>query len=495
MFYDLIIYYVLFFALFLMPVICMSTFVILPQGNVQILRITSLLFSLFTLFSLIVCWLYCLFYNITFEFRYGQSTFFFFTINSLNILFLILSSFLTIIAVLISWQWLPKFFSIRIYLFLIFSIQYISFYFFSTENILMFYIFFEAVLIPMYILIGIWGLRHRKIHAAYQFFLYTFAGSIFMLMSILYMRNLFGTFLINELRYFSNFLTLFEYKIIWLSFFLGFAVKTPMIPFHIWLPEAHVEAPTAGSVILAGLLLKYGTYGFYKILVICLYNGLNFFSNLIITLSLISIVYGSIITYTQIDFKKIIAYSSVSHMGYVILGLCIKSPESLTGSLLMMLTHGFISSGLFFIVGILYERYGTRNIFDYGGIKTVMPLYVFYFFLLTLSNMHLPLTGGFIAEFLVLSGLIYVKTKLILIIAGIGIFTNGVYAIWLFNRICFGNFSFNNNNSMYFSDIDKREHFILFLFMFFICFIGVCPFLFINSFELIIIKQLLLIYA
>jgi len=484
-----------YFLFFILPFICMSFFIILPKGQIKLLRLFSLIINLFILNSILIIWLNCLFYDITYQLKIGLSDFLLFNINSLTSLFLLLTSFLITISTLISWQWLPKFFSIRLYLILIFIIQFLSFYFFTTENILMFYIFFESVLIPMYFLIGIWGLRHRKIHAAYQFFLYTFAGSLFMLISILYMKFLFGTFIINDLRFFSNNLSLFEYKIIWLSFFLGFAIKTPMIPFHIWLPEAHVEAPTAGSVILAGLLLKYGTFGFYKILVMCFYNGLNFFSNLVFGLCLISIIYGSLITYVQIDFKKIIAYSSVSHMGYVILGLSLKAPEAVIGALLMMLTHGFISSGLFYIVGILYERYGTRNIFDYGGLKILMPLYVLYFFLLTLSNMHLPLTGGFVAEFLVLTGLIYIKSKLILIIAGIGIFTNGVYAIWLFNRICFGKNIYLNDRNVAFTDIDKREHFILFSFLFFILFIGIFPFLFLNSFEIIVIKHFLLIYA
>ena len=473
----------------------MSFLLILPNGQIKLLRSISLIFSLFILNSLAIIWSYLYFYQLNIWINCNLSYFLVFNINALNSLFLILTSFLTTIVILISWQWLAKFYSIRIYFLLIFSIQYISFYFFTTENLLTFYIFFEAVLIPMYLLIGIWGLRHRKIHAAYQFFLYTFAGSLFMLISILYLKITFGTYLMDHLRFFSNFLSLWEYKLIWLSFFLGFAVKTPIIPFHIWLPEAHVEAPTAGSVILAGLLLKYGTYGFYKVLLFLFFNGFAFFSNLTITLSLISIIYGSIITYIQVDFKKIIAYSSISHMGYVILGLTILSPEAIVGSLLMMLTHGFISSGLFFIVGILYERYGTRNIFDYSGVKLFMPLYVFYFFLLTLSNMHLPLTGGFVAEFLVLTGLIYLKSKLILIIAGIGVFTNGVYAIWLFNRICFGKTVLTLNKQSNYTDIDKRENFILFIFLLSIIFIGIMPYIFINSFELIVIKQLLLVYA
>jgi proton-translocating NADH-quinone oxidoreductase chain M len=451
------------------------------------MRLSSLLFSLINLNLSVILWVLVVKNQFVFRFQFFIFDIIFdYFYDSITLSFLVLTSFLTCITLLISWNWLPKFFSVRFYLVLILLIQFISFNFFTTNNLFHFYIFFESVLIPMYLLLGIWGLRPRKIHAAYQFFLYTFVGSLFMLLAIIYLKNTVNNFLplnINLIGVYLQNFSEFEQRLLWLCFFIAFAVKVPMIPVHIWLPEAHVEAPTAGSVILAGLLLKYGTFGFYKVLVVNMYTLTNYYFWLIVILSLISIIYGSIITYIQIDFKKIIAYSSVSHMGYVTLGLAIKTPESLVGSLLMMLTHGFISSALFYIVGILYERYGTRNIYDYGGLKNVMPLFTLYFFLLTLANLNLPLTAGFIAEFLVLISLGKLTSKLVLIVAGIGVFTNGVYAIWLFNRVCFGKNVFLKNKQMHYVDLDRREHFILFIFVFIIFFIGIMPSLFLIALE------------
>jgi proton-translocating NADH-quinone oxidoreductase chain M len=474
------------FILFIVPLLNMSVIGFIPKGKIQFLRLSSLFFSFFYFISFLFLWLFFYKNNISLYLNYScYNIIFNYEINGTNILFLILTSFLISITILISWQWLPKFYSIRFYFYLIFTIEFISFNFFTINNLLFFYIFFESVLIPMYFLLGIWGLRPRRIHAAYQFFIYTFTGSLLMLISILYLNSKGLDYnIINQLKFLHLNLSKIELNLIWFSFFLAFAVKTPLIPFHIWLPEAHVEAPTAGSVILAGLLLKYGTFGFYKILILNMERGLDTFFWLVCCLSIISIIYGSLITYIQIDFKKIIAYSSVSHMGYVILGLIIKTPESICGSLLMMLTHGFISSGLFFIVGILYERYGTRNIFDYGGLKNTMPIFVFYFFILTLANMNLPLTCGFVSEFLIMLSLSNLNSPLILLLAALGIFTNGVYSIWLFNRICFGKNLFFKFGRIEYMDIENREHFILFFFTFFIFFIGIFPNLFLKTFEL-----------
>jgi NADH-quinone oxidoreductase subunit M len=472
---------------FILPFFAMSLIALLPQGRIQLLRLSSLILSLIILNMSLVLWIGLINTQLTLKLQYNiMNIIFEYQFDTISVSFLILTSFLTVIALLISWQWLPKFYSIRTYLLLILSIQFISFNFFTTNNLLHFYIFFESVLIPMYFLLGIWGLRPRKIHAAYQFFLYTFAGSLFMLIAIIYIKfSLRSDFsvLINSISLVSLNLSNLEARLIWLCFFLAFAIKVPMVPFHIWLPEAHVEAPTAGSVILAGLLLKYGTFGFYKILILNMFLTTNFFFWLIVLLSLVSIIYGSLITYAQIDFKKIIAYSSVSHMGYVTLGLAIKSPESIVGALLMMLTHGFISSALFYIVGILYERYGTRNIFDYGGLKNVMPLFTFYFFLLTLANLNLPLTAGFVSEFLVLISLGKLSSKFILVIAALGVFTNGIYAIWLFNRVCFGKNLLIKPLKMQYADLDRRENFILFIFIVTILFIGIAPYLFLIALE------------
>jgi len=333
-------------------------------------------------------------------------------------------------------------------------------------------------------LIGVWGLRDRKIHASYQFFLYTFFGSLFMIVGIILVGYYFGTFdfyFIEHYYWQFRIYNLVNQRlnwilpiILWLLFFFGFAIKVPMVPFHIWLPEAHVEAPTGGSIILAAILLKFGTFGFFRILVQMLPIGCKFFRKFIIVLSLLSILYASIINFIQIDLKKIIAYSSVSHMGYVTLGLVLDNPEGIVGAFLMMITHGFISGALFYIVGILYERYGTRNIFFYGGLKNIMPVYVFFFFLLTLANMNLPLTAGFVPEFLVLIGCGILKSKIIIFIAAFGLITNGIYCIWLFNRLCFGN-NININKKMEYKDLDRRELLILSIFTLFIILLGIFP--------------------
>lgn len=497
------------FYLFILPLFVMSLLGFMPNGMVRAMRRISLIFSLFVLVMSFAAWFHFVWfngesfitYNVFFRTPYTHGLLIKNDFNAVSVTFILLTSFLTVIAVLISWNWLPKYYSVRTFLILIILIEWISFRFFTSCNLLYFYMFFEAVLIPMYFLLGIWGMRPRKVHAAYQFFLYTFTGSLFMLMSILYLNNKtcgsgFCEIFSLEIRHVylatTELLTAFESRFIWLGFFIAFAIKIPMVPVHIWLPEAHVEAPTAGSVILAGLLLKYGTYGFFRILSMAMSEVTNYYFWLICVLSLISILYGSLITYIQTDFKKIIAYSSVSHMGYVTLGLAVQSPEGVVGALLIMVTHGFISSGLFYIVGILYERYGTRNIYSYGGLKAVMPRFTFYFFLLTLANLNLPLTAGFVSEFMVLMSLGYLESKLILLLAAIGVFTNGIYSIWLFNRLCFGNnLICQKNASIQYVDLDKRERIILSTLCFIIFFFGIFPHTLIISFEDVVVNQLI----
>jgi len=404
-------------------------------------------------------------------------------LSFLSVLLVVLTSFIGLVCVLLPWSWPSSYFSLRIYLNIIFLIEFFCVQFFLTSNIMHFYIFFESVLIPMYFLIGLWGLRDRKIHASYQFFMYTFFGSLFMIVAIITLLAAMET---GDMYFYEKYWWFFiesDFReleiVIWLLFFIGFAIKVPMVPFHIWLPEAHVEAPTGGSIILAAILLKFGTYGFYRILVEMLPWGCNFLTRFIIVLSLISIIYASVINFIQIDLKKIIAYSSVSHMGYVTLGLVLDNPEGLVGALFMMITHGFISGALFYIVGILYERYGTRNIYYYGGLKDAMPMYTLFFFLLTLANMNLPLTAGFVAEFLVLIGSGAINSKIIVFIAAFGLITNGIYCIWLFNRLCFGsNINMQKNIKRLkqeVRDIQTEEIMILSMFLIIIIILGIFP--------------------
>ena len=266
--------------------------------------------------------------------------------------------------------------------------------------------------------------------------------------------------------------------ILWFTFFLGFAVKIPMIPFHIWLPEAHAEAPTSGSVILAGILLKLGGYGFIRFSLPMFPEACIYFSPLIFLLSLIAIIYGSLTTLRQIDLKKIIAYSSISHMGFVTLGIFSLNPVSIEGSIILMLSHGLISSSMFFCVGILYDRFNTRILKYYNGLVQVMPLFSIFFMFFSFSNISFPGTSSFIGEFMILSGLIKVSLSLVFI-SLFGVILSAAYSIWLLNRVIFSNFKIHYFS--FFQDISRREFLILITFTITILWVGIYPFSFLND--------------
>ena len=306
---------------------------------------------------------------------------------------------------------------------------------FVATDLVFFYVFFESVLIPMFIIIGIWGSRERKIKAAYYLFLYTLFGSFFLLFGIIYVYTIFSTTTLTVLL--NGFLTYEQQCQLWFCFFIPFAVKIPMFPFHIWLPEAHVEAPTVGSVILASLLLKLGSYGFLRFTVTMFPQACQTFDFIIYPLAIISIIFASLSTIRQIDIKRIIAYSSIAHMNIMVLGLFSFNTHGIDGAIYLMLAHGIVSSGLFFCVGFLYDRSHSRLLRYFGGLATVMPFLSIFFFLFTLANMGFPGTSNFVGELLVFIAM-FDKNIFILIFSASSIVLAAVYAIWLFNRLFFG---------------------------------------------------------
>nr|WEB51418.1 Nad4 [Zea mays] len=320
------------------------------------------------------------------------------------------------------------------------------------------------------IIIGVWGSRQRKIKAAYQFFLYTLLGSVFMLLAILLILLQTGT---TDLQILLT--TEFSERrqiLLWIAFFASFAVKVPMVPVHIWLPEAHVEAPTAGSVILAGILLKLGTYGFLRFSIPMFPEATLCFTPFIYTLSAIAIIYTSLTTLRQIDLKKIIAYSSVAHMNLVTIGMFSPNIPGIGGSILLMLSHGLVSSALFLCVGVLYDRHKTRLVRYYGGLVSTMPNFSTIFFFFTLANMSLPGTSSFIGEFLILVGA-FQRNSLVATLAALGMILGAAYSLWLYNRVVSGNLK---PDFLYkFSDLNGREVSIFLPFLVGVVRMGVHP--------------------
>jgi NADH-ubiquinone oxidoreductase chain 4 len=315
----------------------------------------------------------------------------------------------------------------------------------------------------MFILIGVWGSRQRKIHAVYQLFFYTLIGSLFMLLGILTIYSHIQT---TDVRILSNTnFSFYRQLFLWGSFFLAFSVKVPLFPFHIWLPEAHVEAPTVGSVILAGVLLKLGAYGLFRFVIPLFADATYFFLPLLYTLCLLGIIYTCCSTVRQVDLKKIIAYASVSHMSFVILGLFTSTIQGVAGSIFLMLSHGIVSSGLFFLIGCLYDRYKTRVLRYYTGLVHTMPVFSFLFFFLILSNISFPGTSSFIGEFLVLVGL-FENNFFAAFVATFSIILTAVYSIWLFNRVVFGSYLPLHCVGLKFSDLSKKESLVGFIFCF-----------------------------
>lgn len=411
-------------------------------------------------------------FNHLFAFRFNSSVVFF-GIDGISLFFIYLTVFLIPLCMLFSFS-INNRRTLRFSLGLFF-IEILLVLTFCVLDFLYFYIFFETILIPFFIYIGLCSYRKRRIHAAYLLFFYTLFGSILMFFSIFYLYLHTG---INNLLLLVHleFSTALE-NILWFFLFIGFAVKVPVFPFHIWLPEAHVEAPTQGSVLLAGVLLKLGTYGYLRILFPLFPKATIYYSPFVMVLCALALVYTSLTTLRQIDIKRIVAYSSVAHMNMCLIGFFTFDLTGLTGSMLLLIGHGIVSGGLFFMIGILYNRWHTKIIKYYSGIVHFMPVFCALFFFFILGNISMPGTSNFIGEFLILVGITNCNQYSLLLWGSFSIFICSIYSIWLYNKIFFG---IPNTNQRNIYDVSSLEFFLILPLVFHILWIGIFTYTYSN---------------
>ncbi len=396
-------------------------------------------------------------------------------IDGVSILFVILTTMLVPICILASYESIK--FSVKEYLISFLALETFMIGVFCSLDLVLFYLFFEGGLIPMFLIIGIWG-GERRVYSTFKFFLYTLAGSVFMLLAIIYIFISTGTTDVEKLLVYN--FTTNEQLILWIAFFTSFMVKIPMWPFHTWLPDAHVEAPTAGSVILAGVLLKMAGYGFIRFSIGFFPDASEFFAPFIFSLSVIAIIVTSLIALVQEDMKKLIAYSSVAHMGFVTLGIFTFTVQGIEGGIIQMISHGIVSAALFLCVGVVYDRLHTREIARYGGLVSKMPFYSFSFMIFILASLGLPGTSGFVGEFLVLLSIFTVNTYFA-IFATTGVVLAATYSLWLYRRIIFGALIKDDLSEMF--DLTRREIIIFVPLIILTIFIGLYPKPIINIIE------------
>ena len=397
-------------------------------------------------------------------------------VDGISILFVVLTTFITPLCILSVNSTIKN--RLKDFLVAILIMESLMIGVFCSLDLVIFYLFFEGGLIPMFLIIGIWG-GARRVYSAFKFFLYTLLGSVLMLVAIIYIYWISGTTDVEKLYEIG--IDAKYQKILWLAFFSSFAVKTPMWPVHTWLPDAHVEAPTAGSVLLAAILLKMAGYGFIRFSIGLFPIGSEYFVSFVYVLSLIAIIYTSLVALMQEDMKKLIAYSSVAHMGFVTLGIFTMTQQGLEGSIFQMISHGIISAALFLCVGVIYERMHTREIKRYGGIIEVMPKYSIILMIFTLGALGLPGTTGFVGEFLILMGA-FKDNFLVAVIASLGVILGAAYMLWLYKRVVFGELI--NKDLKNLVDLNKSEIIILTLLAIPSLYFGFYPEPLINTVEI-----------
>lgn len=439
------------------------------------IRIITLITTLVTFIMSLVVW--AGFDNASADFQFvekaswfGDTINYHLGVDGISLLFVILTTFLMPLVILSTWESVDK--RLKEFMIAFLVLESLMIGVFVALDIFLFYVFFEGGLIPMFLIIGVWGGANR-IYASYKFFLYTLLGSVFMLIAILWMVTQAGT---------TDIPLLMNYHFdpgaqnwLWLAFFASFAVKMPMWPVHTWLPDAHVEAPTAGSMILAGVLLKMGGYGFLRFSLPMFPIASDHFSMLIMVLSVIAVIYTSLVALVQTDMKKLIAYSSVAHMGFVTIGIFVLNQQGIEGAIFQMLSHGVVSAALFFSVGVVYDRLHTREIARYGGLANNMKRYAVFFMIFTLASVGLPATSGFVGEVLVLFGA-YEYSSWLAFFAATGVILGATYMLMLARSILFGELTKDDVKAM--PDISKREFFIFAPMVAVVFWMGVYP----NSF-------------
>lgn len=463
----------------LTPLLGIFLLMLIPSRYEVTMKVFSLIISLFTFLESI--WLWLLFDESTSKFQFQVTYNWFESINlsatlgvdGISLFLILLTTFLIPICILVSWESVKH--SVKEYLFCFLLLDSLLVLIFVVLDLVLFYVFFESVLLPMFVIIGVWGSRERKIRAAYMLFLYTLLGSLFMLAAIICIYFEAGTTDLQTLL--SIDFSSRRELLLWLAFFISFAVKVPMLPFHIWLPEAHVEAPTAGSVLLAGVLLKLGGYGLIRFSLGMFPDASSYFSPLVYTMSILAIIYTSLTTLRQIDLKRIIAYSSVAHMNYVTIGIFSQNMQGIQGSILLMLSHGIVSSALFMCIGVLYDRHKTRLINYYSGICQLMPVFSTIFLVFIMANLSLPSTSSFVGEFLVLAGIFNSNTT-VAFLATTGVILGAAYSLWLYNRVVFGNLK--TEYIHFFYDISRRELVMLIPLLILTFIMGIYPSIFLD---------------